>query len=59
MNTSILFKDSENEDCSAVYNSVQDLFIVRRFNNPDKEVLHYHPDEVEDFLSRGIWKRCS
>jgi len=59
MNTSIIFKDSEGDDCSAVYNRVQDSFVVRRFNNPAKEVLHYHPEEVEDFLNRGIWKRYS
>ena len=52
------FTDSNNNTCYMQYVELGDYFIVWTEELPN--VKHsFHPDEVESFLDRGIWKRVS
>lgn len=51
------FTDSEGNLCIAEYNDCTDKFTVSTIDC-DSFFL-YDPDEVEDYLNRGIWKRIS
>ena len=50
------FTDSDNNLCYMQYIELGDYFTVWTEELPN--VKHtFHPDEVESFLDRGIWKR--
>lgn len=53
------FIDSEGERCSGFYDAEFDYFSVARIDDSNKEEVKYHPEEVEFYLNRGIWKRYS
>lgn len=50
------FTDSDNNICCMQYVEVTDYFLV--WLEDLSEAVHtFLPDEVEDYLDRGIWKR--
>ena len=52
------FTDSDNNLCAACYDENNDHFAVWSLEFP--KVIHtFLPDEVEDLLNRGIWKRLN
>ena len=63
MNKSWKFTDSEGVLCEAEYVEMYDLFIVWDLADVVDGIVNgafeYDPEEVEDYLARGIWKRLS
>lgn len=56
MNIPFKFTDSADQLCYGCYDKEKDHFAIWCADLP--EVVHlFDPDEVEDYLSRGIWKR--
>ena len=52
------FTDSDNNRCCMEYIEFTDYFNVWLEDSPN--VVHtFDPDEVDDYLDRGIWKRVS
>lgn len=52
------FTDEEGLMCCAEYDSLMDVFTVWKIGN-ERSLYCYVPEEVEDYLNRGIWKRLS
>jgi hypothetical protein len=51
------FVDGNGDICEAHYVESMDVFNVRCIGQIP--VFTYLPDEVEEYLNRGIWKRIS
>ena len=52
------FTDSDNNICYMQYVELTDYFLV--WLEDLSEAVHtFLPDEVEDYLDRGVWKRLS